>query len=316
MQNWVNVKYTPICPFNMKPFGKCPIQPVPEGSRLKKKEVGICRGGCNSLTKILNTTYQLCRECVDRQRYFGYECDACSTHFDGTVRGSYTQEKVLCNACKLAWKSMDFCDYEKFYEVRQGWLNRPQSFVKAEEAGVITKIPEEEQIDWKNPIAQCNGCHREGMKLKNIKYNLCANCVLKFQYYGESCSIGGTEPCEEAATYWDTTESRFVCEKCQKKKRTYKLTSYRIYETQIRTITECNICSATVSHNSLNGKNATACIDHDHDTGRVRGVLCHTCNHTEGLIKKLGGCPKEWAKNLLSYLENPPLNKPWTQLDI
>lgn len=40
---------------------------------------------------------------------------------------------------------------------------------------------------------------------------------------------------------------------------------------------QCAICSCAVGHSSP--------VDHDHDTGRVRGVLCRTCNTNEGKVK-------------------------------
>ena len=52
-------------------------------------------------------------------------------------------------------------------------------------------------------------------------------------------------------------------------------------------------------------------IDHDHETGEVRGVLCPTCNKIEGLYKASPLSPQEHARRMVSYLENPPLSKSW-----
>ena len=40
-------------------------------------------------------------------------------------------------------------------------------------------------------------------------------------------------------------------------------------------------------------------IDHDHDTGIVRGLLCSSCNRYEGWIKRNG-------ERLAAYLASPP----------
>jgi len=78
------------------------------------------------------------------------------------------------------------------------------------------------------------------------------------------------------------------------------------------------ICKTPVSHDAENGdKQCSACIDHDHETGITRGVLCRDCNSSEGIINT-------WAENLNTdllgviellkdYLENPPLGKSWVQ---
>jgi hypothetical protein len=73
----------------------------------------------------------------------------------------------------------------------------------------------------------------------------------------------------------------------------------------------CAICGTTLS--SVSGKDA--CLDHDHSTGRIRGVLCRLCNGLEGKIKNITNriksrCTAEtWLSKLLAYYtehkENP-----------
>lgn len=46
---------------------------------------------------------------------------------------------------------------------------------------------------------------------------------------------------------------------------------------------KCGICGEPCGP----GKVKTAALDHDHDTGHVRGVLCINCNGIEGKIRSL-----------------------------
>lgn len=51
----------------------------------------------------------------------------------------------------------------------------------------------------------------------------------------------------------------------------------------------------------------TPCMDHDHTTGSLRGVLCLQCNKIEGKIKNRANTAKksltkeDWLENLLKY---------------
>lgn len=59
----------------------------------------------------------------------------------------------------------------------------------------------------------------------------------------------------------------------------------------------CALCVERISIEPL--KRRTACLDHDHKTGKVRGLLCIKCNLGLGLIENR---PK-WAETAKQYLE-------------
>jgi hypothetical protein len=293
-------------------FKDVPFKIVPEENRVKQKELGICQGGCNSVKPIDNVPYQLCSNCSNKWRYHGYSCDVpnCESVADGSIIFKFKENKMLCGGCYSSWKLMKYCIWERFVEQRHLYFLRPQTFVKALAESLVA--PVKNPVKW-NKIAECSFCHKEA-PIDKSEYQLCSTCSTKLKYHGEMCSIKGSEPCPNPAVYFDTEESRFVCESCQQMKRKYNLTSYAIYESQIRTITECTICSVSVSHNKPEGqRKSTAFIDHDHETGIIRGILCQSCNTAEGYIKKTGLCPEEWGRRLIGYYDSPPLAKSWSQ---
>jgi len=304
----------------IKAWANCPLPIIPKDKRVKPKSLGICKGSCNSLKKIDNVKYNLCGDCAKKYRLYGASCDVpnCKTIADGSTRFGIKENKILCGNCKDMWElpmrnggSGLIHTWERFVEERHLFLERPKTFVKALELGLVSPV---ENRVAKGVIADCKNCERV-VAIRNTTYQLCATCISKLQYYGEKCSIGGAEPCNNSKKlYFDTQESRFVCTQCSDNTKRYNITSYAMYETQVRTKTKCMICAKPVSHNKAEGEfRCSAYIDHNHDTHKTRGILCHYCNVVEGNIDKMPVDALTYAKNLVAYLENPPLSESWMQ---
>jgi Recombination endonuclease VII len=57
----------------------------------------------------------------------------------------------------------------------------------------------------------------------------------------------------------------------------------------------CAVCGVTLAP----WPSLATHVDHCHDTGAVRGLLCRSCNMKEGWVRRYGAA-------LASYLSNPP----------
>lgn len=76
---------------------------------------------------------------------------------------------------------------------------------------------------------------------------------------------------------------------------TYGLTGAGYADLLARQGGRCAICQVA------NGKARRLAVDHDHATGRVRGLLCGRCNH-----ELLGRYDVAALRRALSYLLDPP----------
>jgi len=87
-----------------------------------------------------------------------------------------------------------------------------------------------------------------------------------------------------------------------------KLTPKRIKEVKAELVKEqeyrCAVCKVDLRR--IDSRNV--CLDHDHKTGIIRGVLCRGCNGSEGKIINLATRFKkdltvlQWLDNLVAYL--------------
>ncbi len=66
-------------------------------------------------------------------------------------------------------------------------------------------------------------------------------------------------------------------------KRKYGLTLEAYEEMLIRHSNRCAICATLISDLTLQG--SYICVDHNHVTGKVRGLLCNDCNQGLGRFK-------------------------------
>lgn len=95
------------------------------------------------------------------------------------------------------------------------------------------------------------------------------------------------------------------------RRRRYGLTRQELEQMYTEQGKRCAICSKQVP---LYGK---GCLhtDHDHGTGAVRELLCHTCNVRVGVVEGkllVGVVPEPYPVSELPYFMTPDeLDRPW-----
>jgi hypothetical protein len=67
-------------------------------------------------------------------------------------------------------------------------------------------------------------------------------------------------------------------------RRKYNLTDAEYKELVVAGKGLCSACKSPEIITHKNGKVWELCVDHDHVTGKVRGLLCHACNRAAGAI--------------------------------
>ena len=136
---------------------------------------------------------------------------------------------------------------------------------------------------------KCTKCKKEksltefrsrGGKYKHLLKSQCNKC-LKAQHK-EWCKKN-----PERVSQYRATEDA-LHKRCQRRNINVE-TFFKVFEDQSY---ECKICSAPITLEN-------SAIDHNHDTGEFRGVLCRNCNRALGLFKD----NPEILKKAAIYLE-------------
>jgi len=98
----------------------------------------------------------------------------------------------------------------------------------------------------------------------------------------------------------NTTGRRSACRECEKN---YKLKlRYNLSDKELDNFllqSECEICNISFSSYG-SGHNRHKCLDHDHETGEARGILCNACNSALGYFQD----KPEIIMKAVKYLQN------------
>lgn len=89
--------------------------------------------------------------------------------------------------------------------------------------------------------------------------------------------------------------TRKECNRSKHLENTYGITLLEYEKLWFMQSERCAICKTEKV-----GKHGTAAVDHDHETGEVRGLLCSRCNTGLGQFKD----NITYLKNAIDYLEN------------
>lgn len=114
---------------------------------------------------------------------------------------------------------------------------------------------------------------------------------------------------EYRATYTRTPEyrardaARYSDARRDAARRNYLRRTFGLTQTDLEGLLDGQDGKCAICLRPLETVNARVlCVDHCHETGRVRGLLCRMCNTIEGFIRRLGISPSEYGARMAAYL--------------
>ncbi len=114
---------------------------------------------------------------------------------------------------------------------------------------------------------------------KHLAKGMCRSCWHKDRYKGEE-RLKLLRKIKAAYDSGKYAESTLKC-----RLRLYSITPQEFKETLHNQDNKCAVCGNPETGKRY-GKTPSLSVDHNHDTGKVRGLLCQDCNRMIGIAKE------------------------------
>lgn len=131
---------------------------------------------------------------------------------------------------------------------------------------------------------------------------ICPNCGRtdeEIEFYSERSHTNLCKPCNQERSrshYQSKAPSGYYREK--QLQNDYGISAEDYAQMLLEQGGVCAICGLPETFIRW-GKVSQLCVDHDHETGKVRGLLCHNCNRVLGYIQD----DLTWLSSATEYLE-------------
>lgn len=265
---------------------------------IEKEKLAICVG-CEELKPI--KAMGMCRKCY--QRFLRHSDPKKERKKKGDTLCSFCHKrpvhaKGLCGSCYSRFLKNGSPEKIKVKKIQLCKCCGHVKKIKAKGlCGACYKRAKENNgkpiaVKKKNKYRVCEFCK----KIRKIKaLGLCSVCYQRYQYKGSAeyspkrkppkpCKVEGCDKVAISYGYCDTHRKRSVNKRKDANAmlvRKYGITIDDYEEMHVKQGGVCAICGQPETV-KINGYSYNLSVDHCHDTGKVRGLLCSKCNLSLG----------------------------------